>query len=101
MVGAERARRFRSAHRNKASTAPTTPPLPSVAGSVPESRLRNLEYDVMLRRAFYTERAPLAEWLHKIADAVVTGLRSFAEQYGPTVANELAQPAEPMVVAAV
>jgi phage terminase large subunit GpA-like protein len=97
MSGAERARRFRSAHRRSASPAPTTPPLPSVARSVPESRLRNLEYDVVLRRAFYTERAPLAEWLHKIADAVVAGLRSFAEQYGPTVANELAQPAEAVV----
>jgi hypothetical protein len=39
-------------------------------------KLRNLEYDVMLHREFYTERAPLAEWLHKIANAVVTGVRS-------------------------
>jgi hypothetical protein len=45
----------------------------------------------MLRRAFYAERAPLAGWLHTIADAMVTALRSFAERYGATIATELAQ----------
>jgi hypothetical protein len=52
----------------------------------------------MLRRAFYAERAPLAGWLHTIADAMVTALRSFAERYGATIATELAQSAEAMVV---
>ena len=60
---------------------------------MPDSRLRNLEYDVMLRQAFYAERAPLAACLNKIADAVVAGLQSFAEQYGPAVAAALGQPA--------
>jgi hypothetical protein len=59
---------------------------------VPDSRLRNLEYDVLLRRAFYTERAPLAAGLHKIADAVIAGLQSFAERDGPAIAAELGQP---------
>lgn len=70
---------------------------PAVARTVPDSRLRNLEYDVLLRRAFYTERAPLAAGLHKIADAVVEGLRGFAERDGPVIAAELGQPPAALV----
>jgi hypothetical protein len=99
MTGAERQRRWYAAHRQRSrvdSALPAPVPIgqPSAgARQVPDSRLRNLEYDVMLRQAFYAERAPLAAWLNKIADAVVAGLQSFAEQYGPAVAAALGQPA--------
>ena len=104
MTGAERARRWRAAHPRVPKPRQTMMPSmaiiassPAVARTVPDSRLRNLEYDVLLRRAFYTERAPLAAGLHKIADAVVEGLRGFAERDGPVIAAELGQPPAALV----
>jgi phage terminase large subunit GpA-like protein len=104
MTGAERARRWRAAHPRVPKPRQTTMPSmaiiassPAAARTVPDSRLRNLEYDVLLRRAFYTERAPLAEGLRKIADAVIAGLRAFAERDGLTIAAELGQPPAALV----
>jgi hypothetical protein len=74
LTAAERQRRHRAIHprpeairrresaMQKIASSPAVPWLP-----VPASRLRNLEYDLLLRRAFYTDRAPLAAGLHKIA----------------------------------
>lgn len=67
---------------------------PAGVRAVPDARLRNLEYDVLLRQAFYTERAPLAVWLRRIADRVAAGVRAFADEHGTTVAGELSQPAK-------
>jgi hypothetical protein len=58
MTGAERARKFRQAHRKPKPGEPA-PPSPAPR-PVPEGRLRNLEYDVELRQAFYVPRADLA-----------------------------------------
>jgi hypothetical protein len=48
--------------------------------SAASARLRNLEYDVLVRRWFYIERAPVAGWLHKTADLILTELRAFPEE---------------------
>jgi phage terminase large subunit GpA-like protein len=96
MTAAERQRRHRLLHPKPRRTQQPVPmPVASLLAPrrAPDgNRLRNLEYDVLLRRTFYTERAPLAEWLHQTADAVIEGLRSFAEQYGPAVAEGLQKP---------
>jgi hypothetical protein len=99
LTAAERQRRHRALYprpeaiRRREMAMAKIAALPAVPRStVPESRLRNLEYDLLLRRAFYSERAPLAEGLHKIADAVIAGLRAFAERDGPAIAEELEQP---------
>ena len=97
LTGVERVQRYRARHRQPPSAKPGPAILPAVGSPAPDSRLRNLEYDVMLRRAFYRERAPLAEWLRQVADAVLTGLHRFAERYGAAVATELALSAADMV----
>jgi hypothetical protein len=98
LTNVERQRRWRAAHpspsRRRETTVAIIASQPAGVRAVPDARLRNLEYDVLLRRAFYTEQAPLAAWLHRIADRMVAGVRAFADEHGATVAGELLQPAK-------
>jgi hypothetical protein len=98
LTNAERQRRWRAVHPSPSKRVEASMAIiasqPASVRAVPDARLRNLEYDVLLRRAFYTERAPLAAWLHRIADRVVAGVRAFADEHGTTVAGELSQPAK-------
>src|SRR5215469_7694528 len=65
---------------------------PKNRSPVADGRLRNLEYDVQLREAFYVAREPLAAALHQLADALCARLGEFVCQHGPAIATELRQP---------
>lgn len=58
-----------------------------------EGRLRNLEYDVLLRAAFYVPREAVEPPLHRLADAVVSALRQFPKRYGRGIAQDLGRAA--------